>query len=460
MVSARRAKAVGGVPTNSDKQFAPALRANPRFIRYALAKFLQLTAQNSLIYGLFILIVSQQASSLATSAFVLTSILPSIVLSLPGGVLGDALPNKLTLVWTLLIRLGIAWTFFQHDLGLAIVLGLTTLNWAVYQFYTPGENAAVPALVQSGQLGAATALLQAVSLMAQLGGAGLLAPLSLKVLGDEGLFAIVCALLLAALILFISIPHMSLKTDAPRGRMGWLRALPVGIRTIRGSSDLLRATILRVVLDAGFVMLVVAAPLLVTEVLDAAPENAIYLVAPGALGIAAGLVIAPALARWTSQRVFIWTGYSLAMVTVLLLAWVPDVARLLDERTFLPLEQLQDTFGVGREIATTLLLLPIGGLGMSLVQVASRASVYEYAATSTIAQVFATQSAIGSVAALVPAILAGLFLDVMDVATVLAIIALFLLIAPIVTFARLPTDRRVAPSPDTGGGQPSSDNRT
>ena len=68
----------------------PPLLANPRFVRFALAKFLQLAAQNSLIYGLFILVISKQESSLATSAFVLTSVLPSIVLSLPGGKIGRA----------------------------------------------------------------------------------------------------------------------------------------------------------------------------------------------------------------------------------------------------------------------------------------------------------------------------------------------------------------------------------
>jgi hypothetical protein len=66
------------------------------------------------------------------------------------------------------------------------------------------------------------------------------------------------------------------------------------------------ATILRVVLDTGFVMLVVAAPRLMTEVLEVAPENTVYIVAPDALGVAVGLVIAPILGRLISPGFCLW----------------------------------------------------------------------------------------------------------------------------------------------------------
>jgi MFS family permease len=178
-------------------------------------------------------------------------------------------------------------------------------------------------------------------------------------------------------------------------------------------------------------MLVVAAPLLVTDVLGSAPESTVYIVSPGALGIAVGIVIAPALARLTSQSVTLWTGFTLVVLAVFLLAWVPEVAHVLDEHTFLPLQQLQETVAVRREIAATMLILPLGGAGMSLVQVASRAAVYELAPPQTIAQVFATQSAIGSVAALLPTLLAGASLDLLDVRTVIGAIGVLMLLAPL-----------------------------
>jgi hypothetical protein len=380
---------------------------------------------------------------LATSTFVLTSVVPSILLSLPGGVLGDALPNKFTLSWTLSIRTAIAWAFFEYNPGLAAVLALTTLNWAVYQFYTPGENAAVPAVVPSSKFAQATAALHAVSLLAQLFGAGLLAPLALKVLGERGLFAIVLLFLLAALSLFISIPRLSVVNPGHSARVNWVRALPVGLRTVVGNDLLLRATVLRVVLDTSFMMLVVAAPLLVTQVLGIAPENTVYIVAPGALGVAAGLVIAPILVRVATLNVTLWIGFTLVVFTVFLLASIPEVARLLDEEMWLPLRQLQQTFGVKREIASTMLVLPLGGIGVSLVQVASRAAVYEVAPLQTVAQVFATQSAIGSVAAFLPTILAGALLDMLNVRTVIGAIGVFMLLAsPAAAFAPSITKRK------------------
>ena len=47
-------------------------------MRYAYAKLLSLLGQNALVYGWFIAVISKQHSSLATSAFVLASVVPSL----------------------------------------------------------------------------------------------------------------------------------------------------------------------------------------------------------------------------------------------------------------------------------------------------------------------------------------------------------------------------------------------
>jgi MFS-type transporter involved in bile tolerance (Atg22 family) len=184
----------------------------------------------------------------------------------------------------------------------------------------------------------------------------------------------------------------------------------------------MRATLLRVLLDAGFVMVVVTAPVLVRDVLRTAPENTVYIASSGAAGVAAGLVLAPILTRFVSPRAVLLTGFSLSVAMIFGLAVVSYLAQGLDERTFLPLRQLEETFGVRREIAATMLVLPFGGLGLSLVQVASRAVVYDLVPMNSIAQVFAAQSAIGSAASFLPTLLAAVLLDLLPVEVVLAII--------------------------------------
>ena len=104
--------------------------AEPRFRRFALAKTLQLTGQNALVYGLFIAFITEQSTYIAGSAFVLATVLPSVFLSVPGGLVADRLPNKAVLLSVLLIRGAIIWQFIDADLSLQAVILLTFLTFA------------------------------------------------------------------------------------------------------------------------------------------------------------------------------------------------------------------------------------------------------------------------------------------------------------------------------------------
>ncbi len=169
-------------PDSAPLQDGLGLFADHRFVRYCYAKFLSLLGQNALIYGLFIAVISRQESSVATSAFVLASVVPSIVLSLPGGLAADLLPRKLVLLLSLLLRMLVVYWFINFNPGVDAVIGLTFLVWTAYQFFSPAESAAVLAIVPRERLAHATSFLQALSLVAQLIGAGIVAPLAVKLL--------------------------------------------------------------------------------------------------------------------------------------------------------------------------------------------------------------------------------------------------------------------------------------
>lgn len=413
------------------------LRRNDRFLRLAAAKFSQLLAQNALIYGIFILVISEHESALATSAFVLAATVPSIFLSLPGGVASDLLPKKVSLLWTTAARATIAVLFLLYDVDLTYVIILTLATWSVFQFFSPAESATLPAVVSSEHIAGATAALDAVSLVAQLAGAGFVAPLAVKGLGSDGLFAIVLALLLASGWLFASIPNLTARTEGRPARVSWLGSLPRGLRILRGDSVLLRVTAFRVVLDTALVIVIVAAPSFIDDILRTAPENAVYIFAPGAVGLAVGLVSAPVLLKFSPPRPLVMLGYALVVGVILTLPFVREVARELDQRTFVPLQQTEELLRVRREIATTVLLLPFAGLGISLVRVAARTAVYQHAPENTVAQVFATQSGIGSLVSLAPTLAAGLLVDWADAQAVfltvgiaMAILAAGMAVAP------------------------------
>lgn len=398
----------------------PLLR-RPAFRRFAAGKLLHLLAQNALVYGIFIIVVSEQESALATSAFVLTGTLPSVLLSVPGGVVADALPRKLTIVAALAARLALAAWLIDAEPGIAGIVAATFAVFTALQFYGPAESAALVAVVEPPRIAAANSMLNAVTLVAQVTGAGLIAPLALKAYGDRGLFGVVFALFALALLAFWSIPSLTPANGPKRRRAGIIASFPRGWRAITGDATLLRVTTLLVLLSSALLIIVVAAPGFITDVLRTPAQNAVYIFAPGAVGVIVGLLITPALLKALPPRLIVTLGFALVVGVVLTLPFIREVSRELDERTFLPLQQAQDWLRVRPEIAATALLLPFGGLGMTMVRVAARTAVYNQAHPSEIAQVFATQSAIGSVVSLGPTLAAGALVDALDVRAVLVI---------------------------------------
>src|SRR5690606_15251782 len=101
------------------------LLRDERFLRYLWAKFLSLAGQNALIYGLFIAVITRQESSLATSAFVLASVVPSILLSVPGRHFADLTPNKFGLLRTLGLRIVVVHFFLHPGSATETAMGLT-----------------------------------------------------------------------------------------------------------------------------------------------------------------------------------------------------------------------------------------------------------------------------------------------------------------------------------------------
>jgi hypothetical protein len=401
------------------------LLGDQRFVRYLWAKFLSLAGQNALIYGLFIAVITREDSSLATSAFVLASVVPSIVLSVPGGLVADLTPNKLGLLTTMVIRLALVYFFF--DLGPSIegVIGLTFLVWTAYQFFAPAESAAVLALVPRERLPHASSLIQGLSLACQLVGAGIIAPLAVRFLEEDGLYVIVFVMLAASFLLFASIPDLSAEQEREAKRLSPWRALPTGLRTIKADANLTSITLIRILLDTGMLSFIVIAPVFVEDILNTSVSNAIYIALPGAIGLAMGLIVSPVLLTLVPARWLALCGFVLFTAALVTLPFVDVIAPELTERLG-PFRDLQELVNLPDAIVMTTMLLPPAGLGVSFVQVASRTEVYRRTPPSAIAQVFSTQSAIASIAALAPTFLVGLMLDLLPVVVVLEAVALAL----------------------------------
>ncbi len=406
-----------------------------RFRQYALAKLFQLAGQNALIYGLFILVIEQQESSFSTSLFVLCSVLPSVILSIPGGVIGDALPRKLTLLTTLALRMAIIAAFIRYDPGLVLVLVLTVLIWTVYQFYSPAEHGALAAVTPPGMNTHANAVMYVVSLLAQFGGAGFVAPLALKTFDERGLFVVTLILVATGALIFGATPRLSPAASATP-REGPLRSMSGGLRILRSDPLLMRAMLQFVLLGSATTMVVVAIPRYLDDVLSTDVINVVYIFSPGAIGIAFGLAIAPLLTRILGGPTVTLLGFIAFSATLAALAAVDPLSTELQEWRFF--SWATDTFHINTSVAATMVIVPFGGLGIALVNVASRALFYERADAGRIGQLFATQSAIGSLASVGPTLAAGVLVDHVDVRYFIAAVAAAMIVSliPLLAYGR------------------------
>jgi hypothetical protein len=412
-----------------------ALLLDQRFRQYSLAKLLQLAGQNALIYGLFILVIEKQESSLSTSLFVLCSVLPSVVLSIPGGVVADATPRKMTILLMLVARMAIILMFIRFEVSLPLVLGLTVLIWSIYQFYSPAENAALIAVTPPGMLVQANAVMYVVSLVAQLGGAGFIAPAALKTFDDSGLFVVTLLLVFGGLYLFASIPSLS-PVEPSKHREGLFRSFSFGMRYFRADPLATRAMLQFVLLGSATTMVIVAVPRYLEDVLSTGVINAVYIFSPGAIGVAFGLAVAPFMTRIFGGPTVTLLGFIAFAGALACLAAVDPLSEAMREWAYF--EWARETFHVNLQVATTMVIVPFGGLGIALVNVSSRALIYERAENARLGQIFATQSMLGSIASIIPTLTAGVLVDRVDVRYFLGAIAALMIasLVPLLSYGR------------------------
>jgi hypothetical protein len=305
----------------------------------------------------------------------------------------------------------------------------------VYQFFAPAETAAVLALVPRERLPHASSLVQAVSLISQLIGAGIVAPLAIRFLDKDGLYVVVFLMFSASFVLFALIPDLSAEQEREAQRLSPWRALPTGLRTIRADANLTTITSLRVLQDTGMLAVVVIAPVFIEDTLGTNASNAIYVAVPGAIGLAMGLLIAPPLLTLVPARWLALCGFVMFTSVLVVLPFIDVIAPELTEGLG-PFRDFQQWINLSDALAASVILLPVGGLGVSFVQVAARTEVYRRSPPSVIAQVFSTQSAIASIAALGPTFLVGVMLDMLPVVVVQEVVVLTLVSLAVLTLVR------------------------
>jgi MFS family permease len=418
----------------SDIMQAGPLLENRRFFSLCLARFLSSTAQHAMYFGLLIVVVERTGSSIDSGLLVFSFLLPGVLTGLYAGMVADRSPKRLVMFLSQGLRAVACLTFFLWGDSLwrlyALTLGLST----VAQFNAPAESAAVPAIVPYERLASANALLGLTSILAQGAGMLVLAPLFMKTVGEKPLF-IVSALLFAGAA-FVVTSLSGLEAGAAR------RERPVGLardlteefrrtwRTILQDSRVSSAVVQLTLANTAILVLVAVLPHYLSEVLDTRVDNAAFVFAPAAIGLFAGLRLAPWLGQRIGNAQVVTTGFLLFLMCLASLGFVEEFASLMRDQANTFTDAIEWTgLSLGAIVAMGL-SIPLG-FAYSLVSVAARAVLHERAPADMLGRIFAMQMVLGSLASIVPLFIVGGLAELLSASVVISLVTVAALVLAI-----------------------------
>ena len=414
------------------------LLKNPRFRRLVEARIIGQTAQNAMLYALFILVVNETGSSVQSTILVIAFAVPSIVLGIPAGAVADMLPRRFTLTVGYLLRAAIvASLVFYSDSTLSIFL-LAAAFSTVGQFFAPAEAAVVPVLVRRDQLPAANALMVLTLILGQIAGMVVLAPVLLKLIDARSVFVASTLLLLwATYIMGWMASGFTQAEEEKRTSFGFMEAMQEGFRILRGDRHAYLAIVYLVTSLSLLKVLVILLPKYTEDVLEISTEDTVYVAAPAAMGAALGLALAPPLSRWLGAWRVVAFGFALFLLGLVGLGLVVYVRDFIQSNLDLGISFVEDEVGVSSVITVSMLLAVPLGLAFSLVSVAARVVMNEHARPEAQGRVFAVQMALGDFLSLLPLLLVGVIADIVGVrATLLAAALSAIAVAGYLTFSR------------------------
>jgi MFS family permease len=232
-------------------------------------------------------------------------------------------------------------------------------------------------------------------------------------------------------------------------------ALTAGWAVLRSSRPAFLALVYLTVVGTLGKALAVLAPHYTKDVLDIDTENAVFVVAPAAIGALAALLLAPPLARWLGALRVAAAGFVLFVLGIVGLGLVVLVRDFLLENVDLGLAFVEREVGVSSVVTMAMMLAIPVGFAATMVGVAAKAVLNQEAPEGKQGRVFATQSALSDALSLLPLFAIGAVAEVVGVREVLLVAAVLAFVAGVC----LTVSRRFGPPPHVQpaeAGQPTS----
>jgi MFS family permease len=392
------------------------------------------SAQIAIFFVLMVMMEELTQSSALVGLMVLVYNLPSILLSLPSGVIVDRFRKKHILLACNISRVFIVagFIFFnRYGQGGGLLPGvyiLTLVLSTVGQLSDPAESAMVPLLVPADQLLAANSVFHLLFNVAQVLGLLLLAPLSLKLGGVDGAFATISLtyLLTAGLIWPIS-AHEAEPERHPAGdalRRFWVE-LQEGWRFIISREPVLTAIAQHGLIQVVSMIIAVFAPGFFTRVLGMQPADAIYILFFAGLGMFLTTMWTGRLGHRFSRRTLAAAGLLIMGLGLLGLAYVAWRG------------EVYATSGTWPSQQTIMLVVSMAlmlGVGGTLAVVAVQTTVQERTPRAIRGRVIAAEFLFANVVGLIPMLLVSGLADIIGIRTVLLGLSITVLVSAMISF--------------------------
>ncbi|GBD14167.1 hypothetical protein HRbin25_00035 [bacterium HR25] len=405
-------------PSFSDLVGSPGLR------QLLQVRTLGQVAQNAILYTLLIVVVQETHSSLQTALLLIVLTVPSIVLGIPAGALADVLPLRAAVIMGALARVAIVCGMLVYQWDMARLYFLAFVFATVGSLTGPAEWAAVSRLVSRDWLPRANSLYLLVTMLGQVGGAVVLAPLLFKIGGAVPVFVVVALLYLVTAYAALNLEPLPPAASTEGEEVGLWQALTTGWRVLANSSPAFMAMVYLTISSMLMKTVAVLAPHYVRETLNITAENTVYVMVPAALGAALGLVVTPFLSRFLKVDQVMVIGFLLLVLSLAALGLVVYIRDVIIAHLDLGVRFVEERLGVSSVITLTLILAVPSGLAATMVTVAARSVLHRESPVGAQARVFATQSAVADLVALLPTFLLGGVADLLGARPVLLLAAL------------------------------------
>lgn len=392
------------------------------------------SAQNAILFVQMVMVEDLSRSSGLVGLMVLVYNLPSLLFSMPFGVVIDRYKKKAILLFCNITRIFVVAAFiplrrFTWGGGLlSVVYVLTFILSAIGQLSDPAEVAMVPLLVPTGQLLAANSAFRMLFNVAQVIGLLFLAPFSLKLAGIDGAFAVISLtyLLTSVLIWPIAAPEPPPDPSLVQNMLPRLwQELRAGWKFVISSKSVFVAICQHSLMQMLTMIIAVLAPGFAARVLGMQPTDAIYIFFSAGLGMFLVTMFTSHVGYRYRREMLVAVGLFLAGVALLGFTLVAWNNRVTGETV------VAASFGL---IAQVVLMAFALGAGGTLATVAAQTLVQERTPMEIRGRVITAEFLFANISGLLPMLLVSGLADFIGIPEVLTGLTTVFLVAALLSY--------------------------